>query len=186
MSLPPLASLDAVAPQPPTARAKVSRGLGAAAGRRRTGKDGALPRLPPSLSPRALARPLSLPSLPRPRLRPRPIRCSVFCREDVRARRFPVPWPTLTVAGFWLPSSQGQAPLRTVSRAPGAGQAGAEGRWRPERAFRGRRRWRSPGKGAGRSLSAAGPTGPNAGREFEARGWPRTKRGACPRAGGVR
>lgn len=77
---PLLASLAAVAPQPPTTRSEGLARLGRCGGRRRTGKDGAEPRLPPSLTPsRARPPPPSLPSLPRPRLWPRPIRCWVFC-----------------------------------------------------------------------------------------------------------
>uniref|UniRef100_A0A8C6D6R0 Neuroplastin n=1 Tax=Moschus moschiferus TaxID=68415 RepID=A0A8C6D6R0_MOSMO len=88
---------------PPTAPSEGLARLGRCGGRRRTGKDGALPRLPPSLSPsRTRPPPPSLPSLPRPRLRPRPIRCSVFCREDVGLVAPQCPGP-LAVAGFWLP-----------------------------------------------------------------------------------
>lgn len=99
---PLLASLDAVAPQPPTAGSEGLARLGRCGGRR-TGKDGAEPRLPPSLSPSsARPPPPSLPSLPRPRLRPRPVRCSVFCRENVGLVAPQRPGP-LAVAGLWLP-----------------------------------------------------------------------------------
>lgn len=79
-----LAMFAAVAPVPPTARSEGLARFGRCGGRRRTGKDGAEPRLPPSLTPSlASPPPPSLPSLPqprpRPRLRPRPFHCSVLC-----------------------------------------------------------------------------------------------------------
>lgn len=103
---PLLAILDAVAAQPPTAGRDCLARPGRCGGRRRTGKDGAEPRLPPSLSPwHTRPPPPSLPSLPQPRLRPRPIRCSVFCREDVGLVASQRPGP-LAVAGLWLPPSR--------------------------------------------------------------------------------
>lgn len=71
---PLLASLAAGAPGPPTAASGGLARLRRCGGRRRTGKDGARPRQPPSLTPsRARPPPPSLPSLPRPR----PIRCAL-------------------------------------------------------------------------------------------------------------
>jgi hypothetical protein len=63
-----LASLATVAPQPPTTGSEGLARFGRCGRRRRTtGKDGAEPRLPPSLTPsRARPPPPSLPSLPRP------------------------------------------------------------------------------------------------------------------------
>lgn len=64
---PLLASLAAGAPGPPTAASGGLARLGRCGGRRRTGKDGARPRLPPSLTPsRARSPAPSLPPLPSP------------------------------------------------------------------------------------------------------------------------
>uniref|UniRef100_A0A8C0Z0N7 Neuroplastin n=1 Tax=Canis lupus familiaris TaxID=9615 RepID=A0A8C0Z0N7_CANLF len=87
----------------PRARSGDLARLGRCGGRRRTEKDGAGLLLPPSLTPsRSRPPPPSLPSLPRPRLRPRPIRCSVFRREDVGLVA-PQRAGPLAAAGLWLP-----------------------------------------------------------------------------------
>lgn len=136
---PLLASFAAIIPQPPTTRSRGLARLGRCGGRRRTGKDGAEPQLPPSLTPsRARPPPPSLPSLPRSR----PIRSSAG-RMSGSSLPSALALSLLLVSGSLLP---GPGAAQNGKRGAGGGPGGGCG---TPVTVRGLRRCQSEGKGAG-------------------------------------